>query len=222
MKYLIVLLLALLLAKESIAEDPYRCQTPPNWEADQMLRYIGKPDKDKEYDFFYTGRYYQDAERARTAVVEDIHVSDKEDYYWTITHYFHEEHHNSTSIEYVINMKTKDCEYQELDELFHPVEIPKTAKHKGSVFFGSEGERDGSLEVNVFVDAEEGHDEKVRYESIFTTEQEGCFPVEEHVREYDEDDKYAFDSIINYFNIVKGISTPNVFEPPSDCRKKQN
>ncbi|XP_078591633.1 mammalian ependymin-related protein 1-like [Branchiostoma floridae x Branchiostoma japonicum] len=173
-------------------QAPQPCIAPKLWEA-RMSRI------DPSKRFYERARISYDAINQRVRVIEEVNIKEQRDFFDVL--YLHQ-----VGKEYRYNLKTKECEVKQLAEQFRPFEVPANATNFGESYIGTSAfPADG-----VLITLWGGEFRGGRYMAAFTNS--GCVPVE---------DGFCTERIgcvhTSFYDVVAGISDPDVFIPPKAC-----
>jgi len=153
-------------------------------------------------------RHAQDGEGERVSIFEEVndYHSQKRDYLHRIWHY-------KTGHEYRIDLKKGNCSYHKIEHKFRRIEIPRSAEKQRDLFVGTSAFPGGYVEVGFYTDSW-FHPTVEHWQGEFTAAITGCLPIREWYEDADVGIIYS-----GWYNIVLGISDPNVFTAPSDCKQ---
>jgi len=179
-----------------VAQHPRHCEAPLEFEAHGFQW-------DPKMQFFRRGRIFFDARLERTALVEEVENGTDREYLHTI-HLFRE--HKA----YDYNLKTKVCTSRTIDHRFHPIHIPHNAHFVGDAIVGTNA-FDGA---GVLTTHWEHHNDTEHWSwfGVFTDRSIGCIPVFDHFH-----DERIGSVRTEFFDVVLGISDPNIFVPDQSC-----
>lgn len=115
---------------------------------------------------------------------------------------------------YVYNFKTKNCSVEKIDRPWRNFGVPKNATNMGEAYIGSSAVHKAHLLVTSWKDEmTDKKGNKYEYTGVWTLE--ACLPIT--ITFYSDTAKVH--SIMNFFDIVPGISNPDDFIPRKECRK---
>ncbi|XP_013400489.1 mammalian ependymin-related protein 1-like [Lingula anatina] len=142
-----------------------------------------------------------DAINQRIRKVEEVYFNEDREYYDVL--WLHNE-----GMEYRLNLKTKMCNVTALTRPFRKIGIPANAKSGGEAYIGSSVANDGVL-VSLWSETTE---QGAKYYGSWTYP--ACVPVSD----------YFYDSSVglvqtHFYNVEVGISDPDRFIPPMECKK---
>ena len=111
---------------------------------------------------------------------------------------------------YSEDRNTRECTEYVLTDKFRPIHIPENGTFDGEFYLGSSSSQ-GS---GVLAESWSGKTTNPNgaYSDLVTDK--GCIPV--HDIFVDEDDPQIMETF--FYDVVAGISDPNVFVPPKDCQ----
>jgi len=175
------------------AQRPWHCTAPAEFEAR-----VSELDHVKKFES--RARLSYDGINRRVRMVDEVNIQDKKGFYDIL--YLHDE-----GVEYVYDFKTKKCEKRRISREWRPVHIPYNATNYGEAYIGSSSAAgDGVLVTNWA-----GQDSKGdRY--FMTWTYKDCIPITTGFISQ----KVGF-LFTSYYDVVLGISDPNVFIPPKEC-----
>jgi hypothetical protein len=178
------------------AQHPRHCDAPFEFEAHAFQM-------DPKEQFFRRGHFAYDARNERTALFEEVRNGTDDEAYHTI-HLFRE---HAT---FRFNLKTKVCTRQALNHRFHRIEIPRNASFVGEAIIGTNAfENSGLLTTHWH---HENKDEHWSWYGVYTPREVGCVPVSDEFH-----DEQVGRVVTNFFDVVLGISDPNIFVPDQSC-----
>jgi len=192
---LIAVALALCVAVVS-AQHPRHCVAPFEFEAHAFQM------APKE-EFFRRGHFAYDAREERTSLFEDEHNGTDHEVYHTIE-LFRERK------AYRFNLKTKVCTVADIKHRFHRIEVPHNASFVGEAIIGTNAFENSGLLTNHW--AHENKDEHWSWFGVYTPREAGCVPILD-----DFHDQNVGRVQTQFYDVVLGISDPNVFVPESSC-----
>jgi len=196
MRTALFVVLALCTAAIVIAQHPRHCEAPRELEAHAFQF-------DPKMQFYRRGHFAYDSREERTSLFEEVENGTDKEYLHTI-HLFRERR------AYDYNLKTKVCTVHDIHHRFHRIEIPHNAHFVGEAIVGTNAfENAGVLTTHW-----EHHNdtEKWSWFGAFTDRAVGCVPVMDHFH-----DETIGTVHTQFFDVVLGISDPNVFVPDSSC-----
>jgi len=195
-KVLLLVAALALFAVVVVAQHPRHCESPWEMEAHGFQF-------DPKLNFFRRGRIFYDARNERSALIEEVMNDTSRDYFHTIQ-LFRE--HKA----YDLNLKTRVCTTRDIHHHFHPLHIPREAHFIGEAIVGTNA-FDGA---GVLTTHWHHHNdtEKTEWFGVYTDRDIGCLPVSDHFS-----DPQIGTVRTDFFDIVLGISDPNVFVPPHEC-----
>jgi len=179
-----------------MAQHPRHCDAPAEFEAHAFQA-------DPKEKFFRRGHFAYDSRGERTSLFEEVRNGSDDEYFHTI-HLFRER----TTFRF--NLKSKVCTKERLDMRFHRIEIPRDAHFVGDSIIGTNAFMNSGLATVHW----EHHNktEKVEWYGVFTPRDIGCVPVAEEFH-----DENVGRVTTNFFDVVLGISDPNIFVPDPSC-----
>ena len=167
------------------------------------LRYEGFDTVKKDY---IRAHITYDAIYQRERVIEEYVLGSDDEYFDVL--YLHQQ-----NIEYVFNLKTRNCTTRPRTRPWINFGVPQNATSYGESYLGSDAVPNANVLTTLwgyqFVDQK---GDKIDYFGIWTYE--ACLPI--HVRYVAEDAQ--FDAHYNFFDITPGISDPSVFIPRKECQ----
>jgi len=178
------------------AQHPRHCVAPLEFEAHAMQM------APKE-EFFRRGHFAYDARNERTSLFEDEHNGTDHEVYHTIE-LFRERK------AFRFNLKTKVCTVQEIKHRFHRIEVPRNASFVGEAIIGTNAFENSGLLTNHW--AHHNSEEKWEWFGVYTPREAGCVPIQDDFHDHNVGRVQT-----NFFDVVLGISDPNVFIPESSC-----
>jgi len=197
MKVAVLVLLGVVLV---VAQHPRHCVAPLEFEAHAFQI-------DPKMQMFRRGHFAYDARMERTSFFEEVLNGTDDEYFHTI-HLYRERR------VFDYNLKTKVCTARDLPHRFHRIEIPHAAHFVGDAIVGTNAfENAGVLTTHW-----EHHNdtEHWRWFGVFTDRSIGCVPVMDHYH-----DQTIGTVQSEFFDVVLGISDPNVFIPDQSCPHNQ-
>jgi len=195
MKYTIAAVLVLG-AVAVMAQHPRHCDAPAEFEAHAFQI-------DPKEKFARRGHFAYDSRNERTSLFEEIRNGTDDDFFHTI-HLFRER------VTYRFNLKTKVCTKQDLKERFHRIEIPRDARFVGDAIIGTNAFLNSGLATTHW--EHENKSEKWSWYGVYTPRDIGCVPVSDEFH-----DEQVGRVVTNFFDVVLGISDPNIFVPEHEC-----
>jgi len=178
------------------AQHPRHCVAPLEFEAHAFQM------APKE-EFFRRGHFAYDARNERTSLFEDEHNGTDHEVYHTIE-LFRERK------AFRFNLKTKVCTVQEIKHRFHRIEVPHNASFVGEAIIGTNAFENSGLLTNHW--AHENKAEKWSWFGVYNPREAGCVPIMD-----DFHDQNVGRVQTQFYDVVLGISDPNVFIPESSC-----
>jgi hypothetical protein len=161
---------------------------------------------DMKEQFALRAHFAYDARQERTATIEAVDNStSKEAFYHVIN--LHREHRR-----YIVNLKDKTCQTQQLDYPFRRIEIPRDAHFRGEAVIGTNAFPDSGVLTTMW--HHEDKDKKWSWEGVYTDQFKGCIPLMDH---YHDEKIGSVNS--RFFDVVLGVGDPDIFVPPSVCNK---
>jgi len=191
-----VLVVFIVAALAFAAAEPERCREYREFEA-----HIHEIDPAR--GFGVRAHFVHDAARRRVSVFEEFENQTSRDF-------FHRLEFFNEGVAYRINLRTHECHHEAITWPWREHHVPHSARFVRSFYLGSQAFKDGGLQVNAWVD--EGFDH--RWEGSFTDD--GCVPVTENV----VTNRTGFIHM-TYYNFILGISNPDVFLIPHECRRAE-
>jgi len=179
-----------------VAQHPRHCESPREFEAHAMQW-------DKKMNFFRRGHFAYDNEKMRTSLFEEVENGTDREYYHTI-HLFQEKR------AYDFNLKTKVCTERMIPYRWHRIGIPHDAHFVGEAIVGTNAFDGAGLLTTHW----EHHNdtEKWSWFGVFSDRSVGCVPVFDHFH-----DERIGSMRTEFFDVVLGISDPNVFITDQSC-----
>jgi len=196
MKYVLAAAAVLVCATVVMAQHPRHCEAPLEFEAHAMQA-------DPKEQFYRRGHFAYDARNERTSMFEEVENGTDREHYHTI-HLFRER------VTYRLNLKSKVCTKEHLNARFHRMEIPRDAHFVGDAIIGTNAFENSGLMTTHW--AHQNKTEHWSWYGVFTPREAGCVPVSDEF--HDENVGRVF---TNFFDVVLGISDPNIFVPNSAC-----
>jgi hypothetical protein len=193
-----VLVLCVVLSFAALANSqiPQPCAAPPEWTAKFFGRDRGRGFSDK-------GVMFYDSNRQRIAYLVEVDGSEGKDFYHEILLY-------KEGKMYIEDRDTRECTVSDLKDTFRPIHIPANATFEAEFFLGTSG----IAGAGVLVEAWTGKTTNPNGDYYVLVTAEGCVIVNDFF--FNED---TSDFIQTYFfDVVSGITDPNEFVPPSDCK----
>eukprot|EP00039_Didymoeca_costata_P023396 m.6975 g.6975 ORF g.6975 m.6975 type:complete len:200 (-) comp3619_c0_seq2:1054-1653(-) len=190
----IAAVLILSFCTESAAQG---CYSPVQWEGREVVL-DQHAETTVEYEFTYDAKY----RRIRRKILQfsDNLANRTKD---TVIQLF--EYKGGT--QYTINEKTGECTKASLEYEF-PVISTADTDNVGNFTIGALAIKDGNLPVSVWTKSQNNQ----FWQGIFT--RAGCIPLK--ILTSSTEDKTKFVNT-EYFDVVEGISDPDVFLPPRSC-----
>jgi hypothetical protein len=198
--FLSCLLVVLESTKVIRCQEPRPCETPKQWEA-KYFEFDSIKGEQTRAHITYDAIY-----RRERVVEEYLHGKDK-DYFDVL--YLH-----STRLMYVYNFKTKKCTIEQINRPWRNFGIPRNASSLGEAYIGASGVPKAHLLVTFWRDEikdEKGN--KYEYSGVWT--HDACLPVTVAL----SSTTAKVNAVMNFFDIVSGISNPDVFIPRKECRE---
>jgi len=181
------------------AQVPPRCVCPTEFEGRIF-------EIDPGRGWALRAKYSYDFANARTCVLEEIFdgASANRDYYQRINLW-------KAKKSYLINLKDKTCQIEEIKSKFRRMGVPTNATFTASMILGSSASTSAGLPVNMWYDSWPGEGIDWWYGTYSDLD---CLPVSE---------SFSMNSTgyihTTWFDITLGISDPDVFIPPPECTK---
>lgn len=166
------------------------------------LRYFEYDIGKKERTF---ARITYDAIFQRERIIEEYVLGTADNYYDIL--YLHSE-----KIMYVYDLKQKTCTKQTVDRPWRDFGIPNNATSLGESYVGSSAVPKANVLTTIWSDKfvnEKG--DTINYRGVWTYS--ACLPINIVYTS----DSLGLDRHISFFDIVPGISDPNVFTPRKEC-----
>jgi len=179
-----------------VAQHPRHCRAPSEFEAHAFTM-------DPKEQFFRRGHFAYDSRNERTSMFEEV-VNGTDDEYFHVIQLFRERR------TFRFNLKTKTCTVEELRHRFHRIEIPHNATFVGDAIIGTNAFDNAGLLTTHW--HHHNKQEKWSWYGVFTDRDIGCVPVAD---EFHDENVGRVQS--QFFDVVLGISDPNVFIPSSSC-----
>ncbi|XP_078672259.1 mammalian ependymin-related protein 1-like [Branchiostoma floridae x Branchiostoma belcheri] len=175
-------------------QEPQPCIAPKLWEA-RMSRI------DPAKRFYERARISYDAINRRVRIIEEVNIKEQRDFFDVL--FLHE-----VGKEYKFNLRTKECAVSAIAEQFRPFEVPPNATSFGESYIGTGAFPGEGVLITLW--GGEAEQPAGRYMATFTNS--GCVPVE---------DGFCTERFgcvhTAFYDVVAGISDPNVFIPPREC-----
>jgi len=196
MKLALFVAVLALCAAVAVAQHPRHCEAPREFEAHGFQF-------DPKLQFYRRGHFAYDSREERTSLFEEVVNGTDKEYYHTI-HLFRERH------AFDFNLQTKVCTVRDIHHHFHRIEIPRDAHFVGDAIVGT----NAFDNAGVLTTHWEHHNDtqKTHWFGVFTDRSVGCVPVMDHFH-----DPTIGTMHTQFFDVVLGISDPNVFIPDSSC-----
>jgi len=180
------------------AQHPRHCDAPFEFEAHAMQA-------DPKEEFFRRGHFAYDARGERTALFEEVvNGTDREP--------FHTIHLFRERVTFRFNLKTKVCTREELRHRWHRIEIPRNASFVGDAIIGTNAFENSGLETTHW--SHENKDEHWSWYGVYTPREIGCVPISDEFHDHNVGRVHT-----QFYDVVLGISDPNIFVPDSACRR---
>jgi hypothetical protein len=179
-----------------MAQHPRHCDAPSEFEAHAFQ-------VDPKEKFARRGHFAYDARNERTSLFEEVRNGTDDEFFHTI-HLFRER----TTFRF--NLKTKVCTKEALHMRFHRIEIPRNATFVGDAIIGTNAFMNSGLSTTHW--AHENKQEKWSWYGVFTPREIGCVPVSDEFHDHEVGRVNT-----QWFDVVLGISDPNIFVPDSSC-----
>jgi hypothetical protein len=192
MKAVLFLALALALAVAVTAQEPPRCRSPREFES----RIV---EIDPKREFEVRAHYAYDFVNERTSAFEEVRNASGRDF-------FHRIHLYREKKGYWINLKNGQCSVETITWPFHRIEVPENATFVDQFEIGT----DAVPNAGVLCNAWEDKMSHARWFGTFTARD--CLPVDENFRS--QETGFIHNA---FYDVVLGISDPNIFIPPSQC-----
>jgi len=192
----VVALAAVLCVVAVVAQHPRHCAAPAEFEAHVFQM-------DHKEQFYRRGHFAYDSRGERTSLFEEVMNGTDDEYFHTI-HLFRER------TTYRFNLKTKTCTKENLNHRFHRIEIPRDAHFVGDAIIGTNAFMNSGLDTTHWF--HENKTEKWSWYGVYTERDAGCVPIND-----DFHDENIGHVSTNFYDVVLGISDPNVFVPDSAC-----
>jgi len=195
MKYAVAAVL-LLGAVAVMAQHERHCEAPAEFEAHAFQA-------DPKEQFFRRGHFAYDSRGERTSLYEEVRNGTDDEFFHTI-HLFRER------VTFRYNLKTKVCTKEALHMRFHRIEIPRNASFVGDAIIGTNAFINSGLATTHW----EHHNKEQKWEwyGVYTPRDLGCVPIEDEFHDQNVGRVHT-----NFFDVVLGISDPNIFIPHSSC-----
>ncbi|XP_066282340.1 mammalian ependymin-related protein 1-like [Branchiostoma lanceolatum] len=171
------------------------CAAPPLWEAR-----VSRIDPEKR--FSERARMSYDATNRRVRRIEEVNLLEEKDFYDVL--YIH---NTEPGTEYRLNLKTKECEKREMSEPWREFQVPPNATFLGESYIGTGAVPGAGVLTELWAHTFESGD---KYFGVYTVE--GCIPIQEEFFSNRTGLVSTF-----FFDVVAGVSDPNVFIPPREC-----
>jgi len=189
--------LLLCLVGVALSQQPGPCMTPPQWEANIF-------DVNEQQGFLVRGRLSYDAIYHRERLVEIVDVGREESAFEVLALF-------DASTEYVYDFKYHNCSRRPLTRPWRNFGIPPEARSFGEAYIGTSAAPGFGLLVTLWGgNHTTPTNDTVRTFGTWTYQ--ACLPVHfvSHNSRYGR-------SQTSFFDIVAGISDPNVFIPRREC-----
>jgi hypothetical protein len=196
MKLAVACVLVVACAAVVYAQHPRHCVAPFEFEAHAFQL------APKE-EFFRRGHFAYDAREERTSLFEEVQNGTDQEFFHTIE-LFRERK------AFRFNLKTKTCTVAELKHRFHRIEVPHNASFVGEAIIGTNAFENSGLLTNHW--AHENKQEHWAWFGVYTPRDLGCVPVLDDFR-----DEQVGRVQTQFYDVVLGISDPNVFVPEHEC-----
>jgi hypothetical protein len=154
-------------------------------------------------DFFRRGHFAYDLREERTSLFEAEHNGTTDDFFHVIE-LFRERK------AYRFNLKTKVCTVSEIKHHFHPIGIPRNASYEGQAIIGTNAFENSGLATNHWF--HENKAEGWSWYGVYTPREIGCIPISDDFMDQNVGRVHT-----EFYDVVLGISDPNVFIPDSSC-----
>eukprot|EP00118_Oscarella_pearsei_P024435 m.306069 g.306069 ORF g.306069 m.306069 type:complete len:191 (+) comp40936_c0_seq1:60-632(+) len=169
------------------------CNPPLQWES-QEHRFS------EQYGYFIRRKLSSDEINLRERRIEEV-----DNFFNHSRDFFDELFLYKERVYYQLNLRTRQCEKRPLLEPFHTHGVPPNVTGAGQSYIGTAADPQAGLLTNAY----KGYTERGYYFGVFTAV--GCLPV---YHTYFSTQGYTNSF---YYDIVGGISDPNVFIPPPEC-----
>jgi len=179
-----------------VAQHPRHCDAPFEFEAHGFQ-------SDPKMGWMRDGRIFYDARQERTALVEEVMNG-------TDVEYYHDIHLYRERRMYQINLKTKVCTVRDIPYRFHRWDIPRDAHFVGEAIIGTNAFDNSGLLTTHWEHRNET--EHTHWFGGFTERHVGCVPIFDHFH-----DETIGTVHTDFYDVVLGISDPDVFIPPESC-----
>jgi len=163
---------------------------------------------DPKESFFRRGHFAYDAREERTSMFEEVRNGTDDEGFHVIAL-----HRERKLFRY--NFKTKVCTVEELKHRFHRIEIPKDAHFEGEAIIGTNAFNNAGLLTTFW--HHENKQEQWSWNGVYTAREIGCIPVSDEF--HDQSPNGIGRVHTQFFDVVLGISDPNIFVPESVCPK---
>jgi hypothetical protein len=197
MKAVLFAAIAVAMCAVVFAQHPRHCDAPWEFEAHAWQA-------DPHNQFFRQGHFAYDAWNERTSIFEEVVNGTDQEYYHDI-HLFRE--HRL----YRFNLKTKVCTVQNVDFPFRPIHIPHSSHFIRDAIVGTNAFPNSGVLTTQW--EERNATEQFSWFGVFTDREVGCVPVMDHYR----NEAYMINLRTEFYDVVLGISDPNIFIPDSSC-----
>ncbi|CAF1035751.1 unnamed protein product [Rotaria sordida] len=181
----------------TVAQQPKPCTTPPQWEANVF-------DSNDQSRFRVRGRLSYDANNHRERLVEEVEVGSEDNFYDVIALF-------DLQMEFVYDFKARNCTRRPLTRPWRDFGIRPDARSFGEAYVGTSAVPGLGLLVTLWGgNHTTPSNDTVRTFGTWTYH--ACLPVSviSHSSQYGR-------SQTSFFDIVAGISDPNVFIPRPEC-----
>jgi Ependymin len=170
-----------------------KCESPTVWEGRQLVN-------DPTKNFARSSAVFYDAPNERIATIDEIFADGQNrTFYHTILN------HPAKKM-YLIDITKKTCETRTIDFPWRQYGIPANATFFGDFEIGSDAVPGAGVQIQRWGE----HRDDRFWEGTFTSI--GCLPVHDIFF-----DKRVGVVHTDFFDLVLGISDPNVFVPPPFC-----
>jgi len=191
------LVIALFCVVAVVAQHPRHCNAPAEFEAHAF-------EWDTKMQFMLRGHFVYDSRLERTALYEEVVNGTDDEFYHTI-HLFRERR------TYRYNLQSKVCTVQALNRPFHRIHIPHNSTFVGDAIVGTNAFANSGV-LTTHWEMHSDTDPKFRWYGVFTDRDVGCVPV------LDQYSDATIGTVHNrFFDVVLGISDPNIFVPDEAC-----
>ncbi|XP_062867832.1 ependymin [Trichomycterus rosablanca] len=194
MRAIFLLSFSLILAFSALAQKPHHCKSPPFLEGKLEVIF-------PEGKTFVFEQFYYDAVEERIRVIEAGKEGTQKVFVDRLMLY-------RERVYYEIHYHNKTCVKNSLSDAFSPLAIPLEAQHRAQFVLGSLSAPGQGVLVNNWV----GSIPKLNANYSLSFTEFGCIPI---TTLYSVQGAGHF--LSSFFDVVIGLTDPEVFVPPSFC-----